>query len=90
MSAFPRINYPGHWVEITEELYWYCVGVLPPIYGPDGMFAIDEPAWHNRFGEAGYNICKSIEAETFWMTQGTVRDMNSPGFWKEPTDEISA
>lgn len=80
---FPKIESPGIWVEISEELYWYCLEVLPPIYGPLGMFAVGEAAWHNEEGKAGYTICqKDRSTKTYWMTEGTVKQMYTIGFWK--------
>lgn len=85
MQAWPKIKTPGEWVEITEELWWYCLEVLPPIYGPCDMFAVGEAAWHNDQGQAGYDICKEDrQTGKFYMTQGTVRQMRTPRFWKEP------
>jgi len=67
---------PENWTEITESEYWYYLEVLPPIYGPDGIFAVSEALYHNDQGQAVYTICKEDRsAQRYYKTQGTAQQM---------------
>lgn len=43
------------WRRITEQDYWYCLEVLPPIYVPGG-FAVSEPVTSTDSGEVVYLV----------------------------------
>lgn len=44
---------PDAFVEISEETYWYCLEVLPPLYFPGG-FAVSEAQRHTAEGAPVY------------------------------------
>jgi hypothetical protein len=62
------------WKEITKELFDYYFEVLPPIFGPNNMFAVSEPLDHNEYGQAVYTICDMVD-DHYYEIQGTTQQM---------------
>ncbi len=52
------------WVEVDEERYDYCLGVLPPIYFRGGFF-VSEPAAHTDAGEPVYTAAAVVNGRYF-------------------------
>ncbi len=50
-KQWPNYAIPGH--EITEEVYFYFIGVVPPIYKHRG-FLVGEPYGRNKKGQKTY------------------------------------
>lgn len=47
------------WCEISEEHYYYCLEVLPPLY-VEGGFAVSEPLTNDADGRAVYLVCAHV------------------------------
>ena len=52
--------------EIDEEMYWYFLGVLPPVMSYKGIFQPDEPWSHNSKGQPLYDTFEKIGERYFY------------------------
>lgn len=74
------------WKPIDQDRYNYWLGVLPPIYGPNGMFAVSESLRHNAQGHAVYTVCWADPGNwEYWQSEGTIAQMKTS--MKPPTQE---
>lgn len=64
-SDFTKYAKPGD--EIDYDLYWYFLGVVPPVYMAPGGFLMGEPVTHDRDGDGIYESFIQ-SGDRYWYT----------------------